>query len=368
MIWIVFALLTGAAVLSVLWPLTGPPPETGEDAADVAFYRAQIAEIDAETSHGGVSQKDAEAAKAQAGRRLLAAADEQTAQGDAPFARNFALVLVAFGVPAIALGVYSMVGRPNLPDMPLQARLNVTPARPEVKKSIAEMEAQLAAHPNDGRTLELMTPTYLEMGRYDDAVKTSKKAIEILGESPARLVKYAEALSYANDGVVSPEAMDQLERALKLDPKNLLARYYLGLAAAQHDDADKARSIWTAMLPELPGGSKAKKNVLDKLALLAAPPDGAAQGSGPDAAGIAAKSPDEQQKMIRAMVDNLAQRLATKGGNADDWARLIRSYKVLNAPAKAQDAYDRALKAFPDDGAARSKLAALAQELGLSGN
>ena len=140
---------------------------------------------------------------------------------------------------------------------------------------------------------------------------------------------------YANDGVVSPEAVDQLEHALALDPKNLQARYFLGLAAAQHDDRDKARAVWTAMLAEMPEGSRARQDVLDKLALLDAPLDGG-PGTAPQsaaAAAVAAQPADEQQKTIHAMVDRLAQRLAAQGGSAEEWMRLVRTYKVLNETA-----------------------------------
>ena len=356
MIWIAFALLTGVAVVSVLWPLTGPPPERCDDVADVAFYRAQIAEIDAEMSRGGVTSDAADAAKAQAARRLLAAARQEAATGGSPLAQTIAIVLVSLGVPILALALYARAGRPDLPDLPLQARQAPAAASPGLAEPVAKMEAFLASHPKDGRALELTAPTFMQLGRYDDAAKAMREAIDILGETPDRLAKYGEALSYANDGVVSPEAVDQFERALALDAHHLLARYYLGLAAAQHDDAAKAREIWTAMLPEMPDGAPAKKDVLDKLALLDAP------GDGPDAA-----TPEVQRdQTIRAMVDKLAERLAAQGGTADDWMRLMRSWQVLKEPAKAQDAYDRARTALAGDAAAQRALADLARELGLN--
>jgi cytochrome c-type biogenesis protein CcmH len=243
MIWIVIALLTCVAVLSVLWPLSGPAPAPGEDAADVAFYRAQIAEIDAEMSRGAIAPDQAEAAKAEAGRRLLAVAPAEAAAIDSPVARARAVALATFCVPLIALGIYARIGSPQLADMPPEATRNAAPEQTGLAGAVGKMESYLDAHKDDGRALELMTPAYLQMGRFDDAVKSSRRAIEILGESPDRLATYAEALSYANDGIVSPEAVDQLERALALDAKNLRARFFLGLAAAQHDDSAKAQEI-----------------------------------------------------------------------------------------------------------------------------
>jgi cytochrome c-type biogenesis protein CcmH len=361
MIWLAFALLTGAAVAALLWPLAGPPPEAGADPADVAFYRDRIGEIDTEISRGGIAPDEAEAARAEAGRRLLAATRAESTSGDAPLARKMSILLVALGAPTIALGLYSKVGRPNLPDMPLVARPAPQPL-PETGKSLAGLEAFLAAHPTDGNALERITPLYLEAGRYAEAVRTSRAALDILGESPERLVKHAEALSYANDGEVSPEAATLLERAEKLAPAFLLARYYLGLAAAQQGEVDKARKIWTAMLPELAEGSKAKKDVLEKLTLLDAPVEGAAPTSQPNAAFAG-----ERRKSVQAMVDAAAQRLAAKGGSATEWVRLIRSYKILDQPDKAQDALFQARKALSGDRGALSELDALARELELNG-
>jgi cytochrome c-type biogenesis protein CcmH len=376
MIWLFFALLTGVAVLSILWPLSRPAPKRGEDAADVAFYRAQIAEIDAELSRGGIERDQAESAKAEAARRLLSVAPDEIAVADTPRARKIAAALALIAAPAIALGIYARIGHPALPDLPLEARMSSPPAQQDFAAVVAKMEAHLAAHPEDGRALELMAPVYLRLGRYDEAVKARAQALKILGETPDRLVKYAEALSYANDGMVSPEAVDQLERALSLDPKNLQARYFLGLAAAQHEDKLKAREVWTALLADLPEGSRARIDVIEKLAMLDAPVEGGAasqQGAGqsaapsPDAAAaVAAQPADEQQKTIHAMVDRLAQRLSSQGGGADEWMRLIRAYKVLNEPDRAKNAYDQARKALPD-AESQQKLAALAKELGLNG-
>jgi len=242
---------------------------------------------------------------------------------------------------------------------------------------VARIEAHIAAHPDDGRAYEVVAPVYLRMGRYDDAVSARQQALKLLGPTPERYVRYAEALSYAADGVVSPEAEFQIDRALKLDPKFMEARYFLGLAAAQHDEKEEARKIWSEMMAELPEGSKVREAVAERIALLDAPDSAAPQDkptgdAGPpsaaasnSAAAPAAPVADAQQQMINSMVARLAQRLATKGGDAEEWMRLIRAYKVLNEADKAQGALAEARKALKEDAEAQTKLAALAQELGL---
>ncbi len=368
MIWLVFALLTGAAVLSVLWPLARPAPKAREDAADVAFYRDQIAEIDAEFERGGLDREQAQAAKALAGRRLLAVAPEEAATNSSPKARRIAAGLALVAIPALGLGLYQKIGHPDLPDMPLEARMKAPPAQQDFAAVVARMEAHIKAHPDDARALELMAPVYLRMGRFDDAVNARKKIIELRGETPQNLVDYAEALAYAGDGAITPDAEAQLQRALKLDPKNPGARFYLGLGAAQNGDKDRARKIWSELLPDLQGDAAAQQEVKAKLALLDAPMEpGAAQGApaSGQAAAIASAAPEAQQKMIRTMVERLAQRLAAQGGGVDEWLRLIRAYKVLNEPEKAQNSYDQALKALAGDTGSREKLVASAKDMGL---
>ena len=53
MIWFVFALLTGVAVFAVLWPLSRAPATTDAKELDVAFYKAQTAEIERDTPRAG---------------------------------------------------------------------------------------------------------------------------------------------------------------------------------------------------------------------------------------------------------------------------------------------------------------------------
>ncbi len=379
MIWLAFALLTGIAVLGILWPLSRPAPKPREDAADVAFYRAQIAEIDADVERGLIEAEQGQAAKALAARRLLAAAPEEVAVTESRSARRIAAVLALVAVPAVALGLYMKVGHPELPDMPREARLAAEPAKMDIAAAVSKIEAHLAANPDDGRAYEVVAPVYLRMGRFDDAVHAREQALKLLGDSAARRVRYAEALAYAADGVVTPEAEEQIDRALALDPKNMEARYFQGLGAAQHDDPERARKIWTDMIAELPEKSPVRVAVAEKLAMLDAPVEGAPAASadapaaappaGTDpsaAAAVAAQPQDEQQKTIHAMVDRLAQRLAAQGGGAEEWMRLIRAYKVLNEQDKALAALADARKALAGDLAAQGKLTLLAQEIGLT--
>src|ERR1700722_8426813 len=84
MIWVVFAVLTGVAVFAVLWPLMRVPRTVARKDADIAFYEAQIAEIDRDAERGLIAADDAASAKAEAARRLIAVGDEDQGSSGSP--------------------------------------------------------------------------------------------------------------------------------------------------------------------------------------------------------------------------------------------------------------------------------------------
>ena len=75
-LWFVFALMTVAAIFAVLWPLSrrDRPQNEGSEAA---VYKDQLSEIDRDVATGLIGSSEAEAARIEISRRLLAARDSQ---------------------------------------------------------------------------------------------------------------------------------------------------------------------------------------------------------------------------------------------------------------------------------------------------
>jgi cytochrome c-type biogenesis protein CcmH len=358
-------LLTGAAVLSVLWPLSRPAPEAPEEGADVAFFRAQIAEIDAERERGAIEPAQAEAAKAQAARRLLASAPPQALAPAAPANRKLASALALVLVPAVAFGLYLGVGSPDRQDMPLEARLKDAPNRNDFMVAVARMEQHIAAHPEDGKAQELMAPVWLRMGNFEKAIQAREAALRLLGDTAERHIRLAEAMAAGNNGAFTPEAFAHIDRAVALDRKSAEARYFLGAAAAQKGEFERASAVWKALAADLPEGSAPRKALEEQIAEIAKGPVKGPVAEPAAQPPVAQQAGAPQGDMIRTMVAGLAARLAEKGGTPDEWGRLIRSYKVLNEEAKARTALGDARKALAQDPQALAKIDAQAKELGL---
>jgi cytochrome c-type biogenesis protein CcmH len=58
-LWIIFALMTAAAILAVLWPL-GRKATAGRGGDDIAVYQDQLEEIGRDRSSGLIGQPEAE--------------------------------------------------------------------------------------------------------------------------------------------------------------------------------------------------------------------------------------------------------------------------------------------------------------------
>jgi cytochrome c-type biogenesis protein CcmH len=359
MVWFVLAGMAACVVLAALWPLLRPPRNATADPAanEAAFYKAQLEEIRRDVERGLLPQGEAESARAEAARRLIASASEP-AQAPPPARRTrlVAAVLIAVGLPAIAFFLYGRLGQPMLPDEPLASRKVAPQSDGGIEAAVAAVEARLIAKPDDGKGWAVIAPVYMRLERYSDAAHAYAEALRILGEDPLRRAAYGEALVATAGGVVTDEARQAFDRALAEKPGQPQARYYVALAAEQ--DGKKADAIrdYESLAADSPPDAPWVAMVNARLAALKGEPAPATS---------AAAIPEAQRPMIEGMVSKLATRLASTGGGVDEWARLIRAYTVLHEADKAKAALVDAHKALASDAGAVASLDALAHDLGI---
>jgi cytochrome c-type biogenesis protein CcmH len=374
MLWIAIALLTGLAALSVLWPISRNRGDAGLADAGRAFYQDQIAELERDRSRGLLSTDEYSQAVAEAGRRLIAVHDVASAQSprttsQSVFNRRFAAVFAIAVLPAVAIGIYVLIGKPNLSDRPLQARLDAPPGKIELIAAVAKIERRLANTPGDVRGWQVIAPVYVRMKRYDDAVKAWKNVIRL---SPPNAEYYAylgEAMVFAASGKVTPAARQAFDNALKIDPNQKLALYASAIGEEQSGNFSQARAIWEKLIVNAPPGAAWAATIRERIAGY----DKASSGSGEAAKGpasaagraIAALPAAERQRAIRAMVVGLAARLEDDGKDINGWLRLIRAYSVLKDNDKAEEALKRAQTLFAGNQDSLGKLAALSHALGV---
>ncbi len=369
-LWLILALMTGAAIFAVIWPLA-KNSKAARSGSDVAVYRDQLNELERDLAAGSIGKTEAEAARVEISRRLLAAAEAAkaaavavTPSATAWYRRAVALVALIL-LPVGAGSLYLRLGSPGLASEPLTAQRGAQPdQQAPVENIVAKVEVHLQNNPKDGRGWEVLAPVYMQLGRYTDSVNAWRNALAFLGESADREANLGEALVAEANGVVTADAKTAFVRAVTLDNTTVSARYYLGTAAEQDGKREEAAKIWRDLIAEAPAGAHWVSDVRAALARVEASP--AAPSPGPSAAQIAAatkQSPDQQTAMIRGMVDGLAARLQQDGSDLDGWVRLVRSYKVLDELDKAQSAISDAQRALANDPDKRKRLDVALKEL-----
>jgi cytochrome c-type biogenesis protein CcmH len=371
-LWFVFALMTAAAIFAVLWPLgQGANTQAGND---LAVYRDQLDEIERDRAAGLIGEPEANAAKIEVSRRLIAAADaaefvHALPLGSPLWRRRAVAIAALILLPGVTTALYLALGSPNLPGQPLAERVSEAHQGRSIADLVSQAEAHLERNPDDIRGYEVLAPVYLRMGRFADAVSARRKLLALAGESAWRQSDLGEALVAAANGVVTADAKSAFERALALDPEELKAKFYVGLAAEQDGDRARAAEAWSAMMKNAPADAPWLPMVREALARVGGPPPGNAlpAPSAEDIAAASAMSEKDRNEMIRNMVARLADRLKENGNDVEGWQRLLRAYLVLGERDKAVSAAGAARRALANDTEKLRRIEDTIKSLGLEG-
>ncbi len=204
-----------------------------------------------------------------------------------------------------------------------------------------------------------------------EAVRRRATALaEELGEDPAAVLPAAPVVAAAPGGGSAAEtATDPVELAAKLaeNPKDYQGWIALARLRAQAGDAEGARAALQSGAEAYPGAPFVQQQFQQAAAELGLE-NGAGGPRGPSAEDIKAAeamSTDDQQAMIRGMVEGLAERLEKEPEDIEGWRMLARSYGVLGEPGKAAEVHKKIIALEPEDAAIR---VAYAEALIAAGN
>ena len=265
---LMFSLMVGGAVMAVLWPLSRVHVQPAAAQLDVDFYRLRLTEIDEDLARGLIRDREAEAARTEAARRILALKPDAQSFSDQPAAhRGQAALMALIAIPLVSLSLYGIWGNPGQPDMPYAER----PAASSVSNVsgmaglLSKIETHLATHPDDLQGWELIAPIYMATGQFDDAVKAYTALVRGMQPSVAHFEALGEAIVAQADGLVTAEAVAVFAKALALDGNARSSRFYSALALEQDGRTADAAEAYRSLLSELETGSEAAQTVQQRL-------------------------------------------------------------------------------------------------------
>lgn len=378
-LWVVLIAMVVGATALVLIPLMirHRTPRSRAD-HDLEIYRDQLVEVERDHARGLISETQVGGARTEISRRLLAAEDARVGGGSTAKASariGMALILGVL-VPVTALGLYAQHGSPDLAGQPASQRPAAEAAagahgtQGDMPSLVARLAARLRERPNDPKGWQLLGRSLTTLERFGTAAEAYARAAALLPEDANIRSLHGEALMAASQGQVTPAALLAFTDALSRNAKEPRARFYLGLATLQAGDRNGGLAQWRALAADSKPDDQWMPMLRQRIAGLAGEAPGGAPGGAPnkpnknvsggtpstavgpsreDVAAAQQMSPDDRKAMIRGMVGRLAARLVEEPDDADGWARLARSYRVLGEAAKAREALAQLARLKPDD-------------------
>jgi cytochrome c-type biogenesis protein CcmH len=376
MFWPIAIAMTAVAIGLVLVPLlrraAGAVPRAGYD---LAVYRDQLTELDRDMARGLLSAEQARAARIEIERRILdaAAADKSVAATATTGASRYVAGAAAIAMPLAALALYASIGQHDLPAYPFAARSGMLAVSGGAGETTLADDAELAAMtqqladrmaltPDDPKGWRMLGRAYATLGQFGKSAEAYGKAIELGVNDAVVYSARGEALAMMSDGIVTDAARQSFQAALRIDPGDSRARYYIALAEAQAGRLQSALDQWLALestgSPDAPWRKTVAARIdqtardlgLDPATLPGRKPPEASPGpTAEDMAAAATMTPEERDAYIRGMVEGLARRLKDQPDDLAGWRKLGRAYAVLGDFAAAGDAWRRAAELAPDD-------------------
>lgn len=238
---------------------------------------------------------------------------------------------------------------------------------------IGVLQERAEADPMNAQAWQELGFAHSERGEYEEAARAYRQAIEGDGDSAVLWSALGEMRIYASESDPMPaNAVSAFQQAVKLDPADSRARYFLAVKKDLEEDHAGALADWTALLEDTPPGAPwearlrqtieevGKINNINTDTMIA---NAVTNQPGAElTAGNAIPGPNEQQinaasaipageqrDMAESMVERLEGRLAGAPENVEGWVMLMRSRMTLGQPDKASKALADAIAANPGD-------------------
>jgi cytochrome c-type biogenesis protein CcmH len=261
--WAIGGALAALALFLLLRPLLARRAggSVSRRAANVAIYRDQQRELDADLAAGKIAQADHERARTELESRLLE--DVDAAEDAAPRrSGRGAAMLVGVMVPACALAIYLFIGNPGVVDP--RAGPHAASAA-QIEAVVERLAARLRENPEDADGWKMLGRSYVVLGRFAQAVDAYAKAAVRAPRDAQLLADFADALAMTRGQSLQGEPEQLVWRALEIDPQNLKALALAGTVAFDRKEFKAAADYWQRMLPLVPPDSEDARTVRENV-------------------------------------------------------------------------------------------------------
>jgi len=266
--WGIAALFVALALAFVLPPLLrrkAREAKAGRRSINIAVYRDQMKEMEADHRNGLLSDEQFAVAKVELEARLAQDAlekdDDVTAASTGGRWLGYALIVA---VPLLAFGAYIKLGNPEA-ILAQPAQMAGNEGAHDIAAMVAKVEEKVKANPQDAEAWFMLGRSYSVMERWPEAEKAYAEAARLSPKEAAVLSHYAEAIAINADRVLDGKPMALVEQALNLDTDDQKALELAGIHAFQANRFTEAAHFWEQLYRQLPPESAYAQGIADAI-------------------------------------------------------------------------------------------------------
>ena len=257
-------LLLALVLLLLLRPFifSGKGEGTSRRQMNAAIYREELEKLAAEHAAGTIDAQEYEISHAEMRQRLFQDTNEEDDKAVMGSSKKVVIGLCLF-IAILSSGLYFSLG-----DVLRVSQKNEQQPMTQVgvEKMVAEFALKMEADPTNLKGWAMLGRSYRMLGRNEDAAKSFSRAGQLINDDPELLAEYADTLVALANGNFAGKPLQLINRALKLDPNNLLALWLSGTASFANGDYKSAVQTWEKLAQQLPPGSEEARTIQASIA------------------------------------------------------------------------------------------------------
>lgn len=261
--WFLTAAMAALAVMFVVIPLlrTRVSDSPSEVDANLEILQGQRREIEADIAAGALPADSREEAMEElVGRAAtdLAPAPPPAASAGKPWP---AAVAAGIAVPALAFGLYLVIGSPATLDPLVMAAASGKVGDKQIVEMLDSLAAKMKDRPDDAAGWSLLARSLSSLGRFKESAEAYEKLAKLTPGDPRVLADYADILGMAQGRRLAGKPETLIRQALEIDPKHPKALALAASAAADAGDLPASLQYWQRLADSLPPDSDDAREV-----------------------------------------------------------------------------------------------------------
>ena len=258
------ALLLILVLVLLLRPLFFPEKEsaTSRRQMNAAIYREELDRLEADRLAGRVDSDNYEQTHAEMRQRLFQDTDEADDLAVLGSTKKTIIGICLF-VVLLSVGFYFYLGDASR----IAEKSAEKPMTQEsVEKMIVEFAAKMEKEPDNLKGWAMLARSYRILGRNAEAANAYARAGSFINSDPQLLADYADVLAANANGNFAGKPQQLINKALALDPNNLLALWLAGTAAFNAQNYKAAVQFWEKLAIQLPPDTDEARAIASSIA------------------------------------------------------------------------------------------------------